>query len=164
MARDKACCVCSERRESVQTNVDASAQRWVSRCWDRLALVDDFDDGVAVARHDARLLHSRLSGPNADAQLRRHDLSASQPDQANRLDVIDQQVAALVLVLVAGQARPPQDLRWVCFPGGHVGKESSPVVIELAQHIIADLAWQSTVGFMVLDAVVDRCEAEVAPA
>jgi hypothetical protein len=71
----------------------------------------------------------------------------------NDLDVIGEQTPTLRFVLVLGQPGPPDELGGVFFPRFQASKEGPPVLIELTQNIIGNVARQGGVGLRVLDAM-----------
>src|SRR4029077_18705115 len=99
--------------------------------------MDNLDDIVALARHNARLSDGGLPGGDADAQLGRNPVSSPESRRTERLEVLDQQVAPRLLVLVARQLGTFEEGGGICLPGGERSKEPPPVPISLAQDIVA---------------------------
>src|SRR5215831_14847935 len=81
------------------SNVYTDMECGVDGGWNGFSLVDDFHDVEAAAGNDAHL--------------RRADPPSAQGRQAEGLDGLDEQVPALLLVLVTGQPRLAQELRRV---------------------------------------------------
>src|SRR5262249_49606497 len=79
----------------------------------RLLLVDYLHHIETLARNDAHLMDVLLLlGPYRDTEHGRADQPLAQRWNTQCLNGVDQQIAALLLVLVAGQARTAHKVRW----------------------------------------------------
>src|SRR5215472_14555737 len=111
-------------------------KRGVDGCWDRLVLIDDFHDVEADTRDDAQLLDVALPGLDRDAEHRRTEQVAAECRKAEGLKSVDQQIAPGLLVLIAGQPGPTQELRRVTSPCLQRREQALPVLVEPPQDLL----------------------------
>src|SRR5258706_4116849 len=124
-------------------------QRGVDGCRDRLSLIDAFHDVAADTRDDAYLLDVALPGLDRDAEHRRTEHVAAECRKAEGLKGVDQQIAPGLLVLVAGQPGPAQELRRVTSPCRQRSEEALPVLVEHPQDLLGYFGRQGLVRLVV---------------
>src|SRR5262249_9717058 len=104
-ARDTARLVGGEHGQMVQPTIYARREHGGDRCWDRLPRIGEGDDAGADARAEAHLVDILLLGLDGDGEPRRADHAGTPGGDAERLNGVDQEIAALLLVRVPGQSR-----------------------------------------------------------
>src|SRR5262249_7828152 len=154
----------------MQTTVSTNRARGGDRHRGRLPFMNDFHDGEAKTRADADLLDILLLGLDGDAPHGRADQPVPERRDAERLGSVDQQIPALLLVLVTRQSRVSQERRGVLPPRRPRGEEALPVAVKHPEDVLRDVGRQRLVGFLILPPLVhlrvregDRLEEDGVP-
>src|SRR5258708_21192918 len=124
--------------------------------------IDDFHGIVARTGDDAGLFHSLMGCDDFNIQPRRGQYPPSEGGARDRLVVIGQEETGRGLVLVLGQPGAAYKLGGV-FPIRLTGsKEGTPVLVELAQDVIRNLARQGRIGVRMLDEMEECSVTQIA--
>src|SRR5258708_32329453 len=124
--------------------------------------IDDYRGTVPRRGGDAGPSHSLMGCDDFNIQPRRGQYPPSEGGARDRLLVIGQEETARGLVLVLGQPGATYKLGGV-FPIRLTGsKEGTPVLVELAQDVIRNLARQGRIGVRMLDEMEECSVTQIA--